>query len=112
MGAQQTLLGFFDEMGDVMQKYSRNNVLPDMDVSIPPILENEACALMQHAAEGDENCPDGGDPFAQWGKWHRAANIVNAQLREKAIDELGHGLLVGDWSHRALMNLAKKEIGG
>lgn len=64
--------------------------------SLPPELEPAARELMIDAAAGDAKAP-AGDEFARWGKWHRAANIVNEQV-ENWCRARGLSLTTGDWS--------------
>ncbi len=72
-----------------------------IDFSFPPELAPAAAEMMAAAAEIDaaERLESGveipADPNAPWGKWHRAANICNAAVRER--------LPAGDWSWLAFM---------
>ena len=57
---------------------------------------------MECAAAEDTDCPEG-DPAARGGKWHRAANIVNARAQRYAT-ETELFLATADWSFYLLMS--------
>lgn len=75
------------------------DVFPDVDFSIPDEYHNEVMYLLRAAAASDAYAP-AGDPMAAFGKWHRAANVVQAELRSAGV------AYMGSWSHRALMRVA------
>lgn len=86
-------------------------VFPDVDFNIPAEYHDEVKTLLRAAAAADtffgtpawiaEN-PDvpAADYMAPFGKWHRAANLVQADLRADGV------AYMGSWSHRALMRVA------
>lgn len=70
------------------------------DFSVPQALRDAVAQVMRDAAGQDA----GHDPAiadeARWGKWHRAANIVLAQVRQAHPEFVG-----GDRFHAALMEV-------
>lgn len=88
---------------------SQNNslIFPNHDFDFPESIRAEAVALLKDAAARDSHYLSGGDAsipsdhLAPFGKWHRAANIVQHEMRSAGVPYLG------DWSHRALMRVAR-----
>lgn len=77
--------------------------------------ESISCVMVESAAQ-DHNSPADIDPFAAWGKWHRAANIAMRSLHKTALVltdayEYPEGLAWGDNLHAALMHATRTHSG-
>lgn len=106
----KTLIDFFDDLGRLLSDYAQDQVFPSIDLSLPRVLWDEAEYRLIMASAEITSEPDNPDPHGPWGKWHIAANILQEQLRDECMDVRGHGLLLGDWSHRALMDVARRRL--
>lgn len=91
------------------------------EFSVPLLLKNQAVNLLHSAALHDEQTREGAtlpsDPLGRGGKWHRAANVLNAWVRResKAMEARANyaypsELPTGDWSFAGFMDLARHQI--
>lgn len=88
----------------------RDGVQASAYIIFPAELVDEAASLLVAAAARDVNFFDESirdiprnNSLEPFGKWHRAANIVNADMRAE-------GLSAATWSHRALMAVAAERL--
>lgn len=108
---EKNLLSFFDSVSDVLHAYRKNGVFPNIELSLPPILWDEAETRLREAAKKIDPPPSNDDPMGHFGKWHIAANILQEQLSDECEEQRGYRLPLGDWSHRALMKVARRAWG-
>lgn len=87
------------QIGTLVQFFSGVN---REDIRISDEIKTAIVEQMELAATEDDNAP-AGDPAARGGKWHRAANIVNAKMNRYAEDAELDAPLFADWSWSALM---------
>lgn len=104
----QDLGEFFHGIVQVLNKYPNGNRLAFIKLSLPEVLIPVAVEAMTEAAYQDKNCPNG-DPFENFGKWHRAANIVQARITQDRDSRGAEYVPLGDWSWHALMDAVRAE---
>lgn len=91
------------------------------EFSVPLVLKTQVVSLLESAALHDEQTREGvtlpADPLARGGKWHRAANALNAWIRResramenRANYEYPTELPTGDWSFAGFMSVARDAI--